>query len=367
MSTLYYIPIEPLEERYTEQWYREFPTHFRRHFNEVVVIEGETLTSTIVTGAFLDLNSTMYYKASQVQRLAKLFFEQKIKANDIFFIADLEFPGIEALRYMADLQGIKIIITGFLHAASYTIEDYFEKAAPYGQHFERGWIRMCDIVFVGSEYHRSAVIIRRQLQPPYRIIVSGNPLNISEVLEQAHSGSPHDRYKDKTIIFSNRFDTEKRPNLFLDAATILKAKYPDWKFLITTSSKSLRSNSKGLLEYARVLEKNGVVEIKEGLSKTQYYQELLKAAIFVSTTIEENFGYCTLEAMILGTIPVVPNKFSHPEIVKASGVLYDNFDNMLESIEKIIQERPVYKDTTINRYDFKHVVNLMAEEIKTKV
>ena len=40
---IYYIPIEPLDERYTEQWYRWFPQEFKRQNKEFTVIDGTPL------------------------------------------------------------------------------------------------------------------------------------------------------------------------------------------------------------------------------------------------------------------------------------------------------------------------------------
>ena len=54
MTKLYYIPIEPLEERYTEQWYRNFPSYFRDSGYSVEIIDGEPLSSSVDVGTFLD-------------------------------------------------------------------------------------------------------------------------------------------------------------------------------------------------------------------------------------------------------------------------------------------------------------------------
>jgi methylglyoxal synthase len=40
-KTIYYIPIEPLEERYTQQWFDEFPKEFRKEgFNVEKLLSG---------------------------------------------------------------------------------------------------------------------------------------------------------------------------------------------------------------------------------------------------------------------------------------------------------------------------------------
>ena len=70
MQTLYYICIEPLEERYTKQWYDNFPVEFRKNGFNVVVIDGKPLSNVVSVGTFLDINSTIAYKNSQMMQIA---------------------------------------------------------------------------------------------------------------------------------------------------------------------------------------------------------------------------------------------------------------------------------------------------------
>ena len=73
MKQLIVVPIEPLTERYSEQWYRKFPEAFNAEGYNVVTIDGQPLLENeIKVGAFLDINSTVHYKMSQLQTIAKL-------------------------------------------------------------------------------------------------------------------------------------------------------------------------------------------------------------------------------------------------------------------------------------------------------
>ena len=85
-QTIFYICLEPLEERYTKQWYDLFPQEFRKHGFDVQVIDGKSLINHVSVGTFLDINSTVHYKNSQMMEIAKLFHDKKVKNNDIFFI-----------------------------------------------------------------------------------------------------------------------------------------------------------------------------------------------------------------------------------------------------------------------------------------
>jgi len=160
-NKLYYIPIEPLHERYTAQWFKYFPEEFQKAGYDVHIIPGEPLTETIQTGTFLDINSTIAYKNSQMIEIAKLFQEGKIEQGFTFFFGDLEFWGLESLRLMADMNKINISIYGFMHAASYTYLDAFSIAEDYQKYTEIGWFQAVDGIFLGSEYHKRMIQIKR--------------------------------------------------------------------------------------------------------------------------------------------------------------------------------------------------------------
>jgi len=340
MRKLYIIPIEPLEERYTGEWYKFLPPAFAEFGGfDVETIDGESLTDVVETGAFLDMNSTIYYKAAQMQKIARMFRAKQIKNGSVFFVSDLEFWGIESLRLMAQINGVEIKIYGFLHAASYTIEDAFAVAAPYQKYTELGWLKAVDGVFVGSNYHKRAVMERR-VHPfadeadvkeiEKKIIVSGNPL-----FREAYDISDFNpAKKTNKIVITNRFDYEKRPDQSLLTALLIKERLPDTEIVITTSRPKFKSNQKWLVDMARMYEKQGLVTIKEGLTKKQYHDELKSAKVMLSNSIEENFGYCVVEAIMFGVAPILTKGLSHNELVS-------NFPNFLfetndEAVEKAI-------------------------------
>lgn len=322
----YYIPIEPLEERYTEQWYRWFPEALKKRKVDFEVIDGEPLSQKVECGTFLDINSTLHYKSEQLKKVSKLFFEKKVKAGDIFFIADLEFWGIESIRYLSVLNNIPVKIFGFMHAASYTKEDFMSVCEPFGKYFEEGWIDICDAVFVGSDYHKKILEEKRGAKLG-KVINLGNPYNVSEVANLIGKVE-----KKNKVILSNRPDFEKRPNLTLNVFQVLHSRHPDWEFVVTTSRDTW---GKGWIrELALDMENNSIIKIKEGLTKKEYLTELAESKVMTGNTIEENFGFCILEACIFNTIPVVENNYSHPELLENSPhCLFSNIDDQIKKIE----------------------------------
>jgi glycosyltransferase involved in cell wall biosynthesis len=334
MSTLFILCLEPLEERYTGQWYTWLFESLGKGFDSVRNILGRPLTDKVKVGAFLDLNSTAHYKATQLAEVAKRFYEGEIKDGDAFWVSDIEFWGIESIRYLARLQGINVKMFGFLHAASYTHEDFMAPMEDIGQYVEPAWIASFDRVYVGSEYHRQRVI-RARLTDNYgngmnladRIVVTGNPWRSIACLQDA-SRSSTDIAPSRGIdlCFPHRPDHEKRPGVFLRAALELEQKLGrKLNIAFTTGREEYRSTNdpEFTREVIRLAQQRDVT-IYKGLKRGAFYNVLGHSKVVVSTAIEENFGYAMVEAMTMGALPLMPNAYSYPELVQGDKrFLYD--------------------------------------------
>lgn len=315
---IFVVPIEPFPGRYTQSWYDNFPRAFATEFGEenVEIIDGSPLSKEIKVGTFLDINSTIHYKNSQMMTLARLFEEGQVGPSDVFFFGDIEFWGLESLRLMADMNGLQgVKITGFLHAASYTREDAFAIASRYQRHTEIGWIASMDRVYVGSHYHKNAVNERRLCHQGdaslvNRIMVSGNPMFRTDYLQ-----NPTSIPKKRQIILPNRFDSEKRAYETVRVAGRIFERDPTIKIILTTSHSKLRSNSQLAMSYLRELEAAGGIEVRENLTKLEYHTLLAESAAMITLSIEENFGYCIAEALYHGCYPLMRQGLSHVEFL----------------------------------------------------
>ena len=370
LSKIFYVPIEPLEERYTAQWYKHFPTMFKSHgFDEVEVIDGIALTDHVKVGSFLDMNSTVHYKMSQLQLIAKAFNCGSVNPGDVFFFADLEFWGIESVRLMSQLNNVPVKLYGFLHAASYTKEDAFSVAAPYQKYTELGWAAAMDGIFVGSEYHKNAFMERRAGPGATRedakliydkIFVTGNPLFKADYEGQMQ----YSANKKQQLIISNRFDYEKRPNESLQFAYLIKKKVPDLEIIVTTSRPTFKSNKSWLVDLAKGLEADGVIKIYSGLSKAQYHTHLAESKLMLTNSIEESFGYCIAEALAFNTYVLAPNTCSHPELCNDdAGMLFDDSDEIVDKALALLDRKDdvrYYND----RYEANSVVSSMVNIMK---
>jgi len=339
---IFRVPLEILPERYTAQWEQWFPSEFERCGFDYNEIPGVPLTSKVETGKVLDASGTMYFKFSQLQRIAELFKKGAIRNNDVFFFDDIQYPGVWAIKYMAQLYGMRVFVFGYLHASSYTKEDFAEPMTPFLKNVEKSWIFIYDKIFVGTNYHKKSFVARRFPHSYKRIArssiyVSGAPWNVWTAQTLAYKSRKDTNGKLNRLIYPNRFDIEKRPNVFLKLVDFLynKMKYTDMEFLITTSRQNVTSDPRLTNMLARAVKLVPTLKIMTGLSKEQYYSELSKSKLMLSTTIEENFGYCIVEALTLNTPVLVPNDYSHPELLsdlkmEKSMMLYDiNWDKYI--------------------------------------
>ena len=344
---IYIVELESLEERYTSWWQSYIPEKIRQLGNTCEIISGETLTTTVETGTVLDAAGTNFFKASQIKKICELFYNKKIAPNSNFLIADIWFPGIEAIRYMSQLYQIPVHIWGIWHAGSSTMNDFAEPMHAWSKYFEVGFLNMCDGVFVGSDYSKESIVDRllyfippKEAQLIYeRIYAFGMPLNFREL--QKH----YKQEKKKIILFPHRPDIEKNPDKFINVMrglSLIWEQFDDYKIIFSTCKKRYLSQDtwiNALISNFKKDYKN--VEIKENLPKEAYYNLLSESSLVISTTSEENFGYCVVEALALGCPVLMPNDFSHPEIVNYNtDYLYNTYDELFEKIPKIL-EKPI--------------------------
>lgn len=320
---IWFIPLERLTERYTAQMYHWVIDGFKRFKVDYRVIEGEAMVGEVQTGEVLDAEGTNYFKATQLKEICRLFKENQIKSGDIFFVADLWFPGIEMIKYIATQKKMEVVIAGVHYAGVYDENDFVYKMKPWAKYNETGWLTLADIVFVGSRYHKDIILdgAKKEFGIDYL------PIYPTGLVWDSDSITSKITQKEKTVIFPHRTDKEKNPQAFFELAERIRAADPEVKFVITSSRKSLASN----ISNFKVPD---FVQLKVGLSKQEYYDELAKAKVIFSSAYQETFGYALNEALKLKCFPVCPNRLSYPEVVE-----YDErclYNDMDEAYEKVL-------------------------------
>ena len=323
---IWYIPLEPLEERYTAQMYQWVVDGFNRAGLEFYAVCGESLSSNIRQGEVLDAIGTNYYKAAQLQGICRIFDDGRVQNGDIFFVADLWFPGIEMIRYMAAQLGIDVKIAGIHYAGVFDPNDFTHKMRRWAQHNERGWLTLADYVFVGSEYHKKLLGDWTGLANIYATgLVWDHETISSNVID-----------KEPVIIFPHRLDAEKCPHVFFDLVKRIKEIRPEVEGLITSSRKELASNIPRfhIPDY---------INVKVGLTKQQYYDELARSRVFFSSAQQETFGYALNEALALGCIPICPRRLSYVEVLEKNNLLlYRTFEDAVAKALKALDSKITY-------------------------
>jgi len=343
---IWFIPLEQLEERYTKQMYNWVIEGFARKEMKYGIINGLTMTSGVQTGEVLDAEGTNYFKATQLAVLCKMFKDGTIQDGDVFFIADLWFPGIEMIRYIGAQKRMHLNIAGVHYAGVYDPNDFVYKMRSWASFNETGWLALADWIFVGSNYHKSLIV--EGLKKQHGVDWSGK-IYPTGLVWDSDTVRSEVKEKERQVVFPHRTDAEKNPLEFFRLAKRIKAIDPTVKFVITSSRKELASNIPNFYI-------PDFVELKVGLTKQEYYDELAKSKVLFSSALQETFGYALNEGLKLGCIPVCPNRLSYPEVVENDKRLLYKDTN--EAIEKVMTA--LDSNWNVSQYTEKYSKNIDA-------
>lgn len=325
MSRLIYLPLEPLEQRYNVMMNEAIKPHCDRY----VMPHGDGYKK-ITRGQFLDITGTIGFKAHQLMIISSMFKDDEIQDGDVFLVGDVFFPGIESIRYMADLLGIKIRMYGFNYAGRADQNDFVRKLGGWADASEMGYHDIMDGVFVGSDYHRDQVIRYFKL-PQAKVHTTGYVWDIDYItrvmaqpmvvniarkgaIEPVTQKEPQ-HSADGYIIWPHRISEEKGWKEFLNFAR----KNQHYKFKVTTCG-----NPVG---YLNPLPPN--VEYLYNLTKREYYEVLKGAWGYLSTAHQETFGYTLQEAIYFGCKIAVPRRACYPEMVPHVNT-YESMDQIMD-------------------------------------
>lgn len=308
MNKLIIVPIETIESRYTGMW-----NHVMREHADIWVYPEEKFDTEISDGEFLDINKTSKFKAHQLQMISELFISKQIENGDVFFIADIFFPGIEMIRYMADLQNISIKIFGFNHAGRADKSDFVQKLGNWADYSEQGYHSICDGIFVGSEFQKIN-ILKKFKYPKSKIYVTGAIWDLDYIKKIYYK--PEETNVDDIVIWPHRICEEKG----FESLRII-AEHVDKQFIITNST---NKHNEVPLPFN--------VTYINSLSKVEYHKCLTRAKWYLSTAIQETFGYTIQEAVFYGCNIVAPNNVNAiPEMLPVKN-LYSNLDMAIEML-----------------------------------
>lgn len=312
MGKVIYLPFEELPQRYTKMWNDAFIRQMRPE-DIIIKVPGWNKPKKITTGQFLDTYDTIAYKAKQLQAVAELFKKGLIEDHDTFFVPDIFFPGLEAIRYMAELSDIIIHIVAFNHAGRADETDFVQNLETWADYSEEAWHRVTDVVLVGSQFHKERVMRKFG----HMNVRATGAIWSAEWMAKHYSVY---REKEDYCIWPHRICAEKGFDEFRKIAEVT----PRMRFIITSCGKEVPN-------LRTTLPRN--VEYWPNLTKRQYYEVFAKAKYYLSTAYQETFGYTVQEAIFFGCQILAPRHASYPEYLP-DVCLYNRGELMRENALK---------------------------------
>lgn len=285
MKTIYIVPIEPIDARYTKQWYYNIPAIINEEIEhrgldyKVETIDGVSIPPNTTTGAFLDFGATNVYKASQAEKISRMFSDGVVKAGDRFLVTDAWNFVITPIKYMSDLLDIPVEIHGIWHAGAYDPSDIlgYKMNKPWPWHQERSWFYSCDYNYFATEFHKNMFIKNLGIDSEqHRAVRSGQPH--TPIIEEC--GQHWQAPKNKTMIWPHRYNADKQPEIAEDLGKNI----------------------------------NTIITQKMNLTKEEYYKTLGECSVMFSCSLHENLGISMMEGVLAGVIPIVPDRCSYKEM-----------------------------------------------------
>lgn len=274
------MPIEPIEERYSEQWMRWFSECFVKE-NIPFKTFGSTEIVKIKDGEFLDSAYTMKYKLKQASDVCEYIDKNRDKDFTVFCL-DTWNPCLLNIAYMRDTLGLKIKIKSMLHAGVYDSYDFLARTpvSKWGIPFEDALYRLHDEIFIATDYHKHLWEASH-----------GNTNKFTKVSWPV--SEPKERFKwcekQNLVVFPHRLAPEKCPELFDKLEIAYNDKYPEDNLVFLKTKNVCKT-------------------------KDEYYSLLDEAKFAVSFAQQETFGIAMQEAVNRGCIPIVPDRRAYSEL-----------------------------------------------------
>jgi len=282
---IYIVDIEAVETRYTAEWKKYLPWQIQKHTHaEVTTISGGETPQATTPGAFLNFGGTNVYKSNQLQQIATMFCEGKIKDGDYFLYTDAWNPTVIQLKYMAELLGVKITIGGMWHAGSYDPQDFLGRLigdVPWVRNAERSMFDCYDHNFYATDFHIKLwdKSFKNAWLEDNKVVRTGWPMEYFDAELEAYKGA----VKKDQIVFPHRLAPEKQPEIFYD----LKEALPQYDFVVCQ---------------------------ERSLKKYEYHNLLAESKLVFSANLQETLGISGYEGLILDCMVMVPDRLSYTEM-----------------------------------------------------
>lgn len=318
---VWYLPLEPYRERYTEQLERWTTTALARRGIPFAVVRptgpNATRVAPISTGPVLDAHRRSIYGLAQTAELISALEAGLVGSDDVIWLADLFQPGYETIPYCLDQQRLRTRIVAQCWAQSVDPNDFTFPMRQWMRPYERMVDRSIERIFVASTVLKE-MLEAAMFEAPIDVV--GLPFSSEDVVARTLAETPNVPIRaldarERRILFSSRLDREKQPHLFLDLAVGAR-RHPyleQYRFAIASGSSTLRSNDPSVIERVAGLVEGGRIDLHLGLEKGRYYRLLAESRVHVNCALQDFVSFTLLEASTLGTPTLAPAHLSFPE------------------------------------------------------
>lgn len=306
---IWYLPLEPYRERYTEQLTDWTVAALRRRNITHTVVRGIDKQARINTGQVLDAYQRCSYALTQMNALVE--HARWIDPSDWLLFDDLFTPGYESLPYIFDQTGKwpKICVRNW--AQSMDVDDFTFPMLRWMRHYEHMVDRTATLVLVASTCHKE-MWEAAGFGPAH---VVGLPFDSAQVSEQCDERPFWDR-RPRRVVYSSRLDREKQPHFFMDVIERAWDGRNEVEFVLCTGASELRSNDPTVIPRMTELINKDLLRVETGLTKAEYYAILANARVQLNTARQDFVSFTALEASTFGTPTLAPAFRSFPEALE---------------------------------------------------
>lgn len=304
--TLYIVPQLRIIFRYQEYWPELLEEGFKKHFGDVELLRDSGYYHPD-SGLFTNVEAHVELELNQILELWRT-----VRDGDIVFFADLDFPGFSTVWAQLIKYRRRVLVTGFLHAGSYCTGDIFE-GDEAKRLLEAAMLRAVDVVFVATNYHKQKLL--KAFGPvASKVKVVGFPVYLPRKYKQFYYRDWKEREFDAVFLGRRR---QKGTDILEELCKALRGV----RVVSTTPVKGA--------EHVRVEH------------WADYFWLLGNSKIVVSCAREETFGLAVAEAVEMGCVPVVPDRYAYVELYPEE-FRYRSFQELRDKILDILSrdERP---------------------------
>ncbi|MBT8373885.1 MAG: DUF3524 domain-containing protein [Deltaproteobacteria bacterium] len=214
---------------------------------------------------------------------------------------------------------------------------------------------VADMVVFNSKMHRDAFLnaipgflkrgrdygpkqVAEKIRAKSDVIYPGITLQIEKNIDVKKQIDP------PLIVWNHRWSFDKNYGMFFNLLEELSKMSVDFHLAMMGENFGMIPEQ---FKSAQKLYKDKVLQFGYVPSRQEYEKWLKRGAIVISTAMQENFGMSVIEAIIMGCIPLLPNRLSYPEILPKEFqeyFLYKSKHDLIEKVFKITSEFKRYEE-----------------------